>query len=71
MRYKTSYNLNIYWIAPPPCFEALTKKVVVEERKEMGLPSGRGPVEKCIQDKLYNRKVWKIVLVFLVLLDTH
>lgn len=27
----------------------------------MGLPSGRGPVEKCIQDKLYNRKVWKIV----------
>ena len=33
----------------------------------MGLPSGRGPVEKCIQDKLYNRKVWKIFL-FLVLL---
>ena len=33
----------------------------------MGLPSGRGQVEKCIQDKLYNRKVWKIVR-FLVLL---
>ena len=32
----------------------------------MGLPSGRGPVEKCIQDKLYNRKVWKIVRFLLI-----